>query len=153
MKDGMYGQEKIQREIRYNSKDESGAYLNPADYPDIVLGTMKTTDDAQGMIEGLLGEMGFGEGIGNWSPAIPGGSAEYPGTGDPTTPGQNPGTDDPTNPGQNPGAGTDDENNSGNTGNNGAVNDTTNVVPYVVALLASVVILLGAVVIIRKRRK
>ena len=131
---------------------------------------MKTTDDAQGMIEGLLGEMGFGEGIGNWSPAIPGGSAEYPGTGDPTTPGQNPGTGDPTNPGQNPGAGTGDENNSGNTGNNGAVNnnvsdqnavdttavqtgDTTNVVPYVVALLASVVILLGAVVIIRKRRK
>lgn len=154
----------------YNSKDESGAYLNPADYPDIVLGTMKTTDDAQGMIEGLLGEMGFGEGIGNWSPAIPGGSAEYPGTGDPTTPGQNPGTGDLTNPGQNPGAGTGDENNSGNTGNNGAVNnnvsdqnavdttavqtgDTTNVIPYVVALLASVVILLGAVVIIRKRRK
>ena len=28
-----------------------------------MLGTMETTDDAQGMIEGLLGEMGFGEGI------------------------------------------------------------------------------------------
>ena len=123
----------------YNSKDESGAYLNPADYPDIVLGTMETTDDAQGMIEGLLGEMGFGEGIGNWTPALPGGSAEYPGTGepenpgtgnpenpgtdDPTNPGQNPGTGDPTNPGQNPGAGTGNENNSGNTGNNGTVNN------------------------------
>ena len=115
--------------------------------------------------------MGFGEGIGNWSPAIPGGSAEYPGTGDPTTPGQNPGTGDLTNPGQNPGAGTGDENNSGSTGNNGTVNnngseqntaanadvvqtgDTTNVVPYVAALLASVVILLGAVLAIRMRRK
>ena len=163
----------------YNSKDESGAYLNPADYPDIVLGTMKTTDDAQGMIEGLLGEMGFGEGIGNWSPAFPGGSAEYPGTGEPENPGQNPGTGepenpgtgDPTNPGQNTGAGTGNENNSGNTGNNGTVNnngsaqnaaananvvqtgDTTNVVPYVAALLASVVILLGAVLAIRMRRK
>ena len=159
----------------YNSKDESGAYLNPADYPDIVLGTMKTTDDAQGMIEGLLGEMGFGEGIGNWSPAIPGGSAEYPGTGEPENPGtgepENPGTGDPTNPGQNTGAGTGNENNSGNTGNNGTVNnngsaqnaaananvvqtgDTTNVVPYVAALLASVVILLGAVLAIRMRRK
>ena len=163
----------------YNSKDESGAYLDPADYPVIVLGTMETTDDAQGMIEGLLGEMGFGEGIGNWSPAFPGGSAEYPGTGEPENPGQNPGTGepenpgtgDPTNPGQNTGAGTGNENNSGNTGNNGTVNnngsaqnaaananvvqtgDTTNVVPYVAALLASVVILLGAVLAIRMRRK
>ena len=123
----------------YNSKDESGAYLDPADYPNIVLGTMETTDDAQGMIEGLLGEMGFGEGIGNWSPALPGGSAEYPGTGEPENPGQNPGTGepenpgtgepenpgtgDPTNPGQNTGAGTGKENNSGNTGNNGTVNN------------------------------
>ena len=162
----------------YNSKDESGAYLDPADYPHIVLGTMDKTDDVDGLIGSLLSGMGFGEGIGNWSPALPGGSAEYPGTGEPENPGQNPGTGepenpgtgDPTNPGQNTGAGTDDENNSGNTGNNGAVNnnvsdqnavnttavqtgDTTNVVPYVVALLASVVILLGAVVIIRKRRK
>lgn len=154
----------------YNSKNESGAYLDPADY-DIVLGTMDVTDDAQGMIEGLLGEMGFGEGIGNWTPAIPTGSAEYPGTGDQENPGQNPGTGDQENPGQNPGTGTGDENNSGNTGNNGAVNnngseqntaanttavqtgDTTNVVPYVVALLVSVVILLGAVLAIRMRRK
>lgn len=158
------------RFAEYNSKDESGAYLELADYPDIVLGTMDKTDDVEGFIGSLLSGMGFGQGIGNWTPALPEGSAEYPGTGDPTNPGQNPGTDDPTNPGQNPGAGTDDENNSGNTGNNGAVNnnvsdqnavnttavqtgDTTNVVPYVVALLASVVILLGAVVIIRKRRK
>lgn len=151
----------------YNSKDESGAYLDPADYPHIVLGTMDKTDDAEGLIGSLLSGMGFGEGIGNWSPAFPGGSAEYPGTGEP----ENPGTGDPTNPGQNTGAGTGNENNSGNTGNNGTVNnngsaqnaaananvvqtgDTTNVVPYVAALLASVVILLGAVLAIRMRRK
>ena len=123
----------------YNSKDESGAYLDPADYPHIVLGTMDKTDDVDGLIGSLLSGMGFGEGIGNWSPALPGGSAEYPGTGepenpgtgepenpgtdDPTNPGQNPGTGDPTNPGQNTGAGTGNENNSGNTGNNGTVNN------------------------------
>ena len=155
----------------YNSKDESGAYLDPADYKEkIVLGTMAITDNVEGIIGSLLGSMGFGQGIGNWIPSIPTGSAEYPGTDDPTNPGQDPGTGDQENPGQNPGTGTGDENNSGNTGNNGAVNnnvsdqnavdttavqtgDTTNVIPYVVALLASVVILLGAVVIIRKRRK
>ena len=155
----------------YNSKDESGAYLDPADYKEkIVLGTMAITDNVEGIIGSLLGSMGFGQGIGNWIPSIPTGSAEYPGTDDPTNPGQDPGTGDQENPGQNPGTGTGDENNSGNTGNNGAVNnnvsdqnavnttavqtgDTTNVVPYVAALLTSVVILLGAVVIIRKRRK
>lgn len=174
-----------------NSKDAAGNYLNPEDYKDsIVLGTMTVANDAKGELDKLLAQMGFGEEIGEWNPSLPGeepgieepeNPGEEPGTGteepgttpgtdDPTNPGQNPGTGDPTNPGQNPGAGTDDENNSGNTGNNGAVNnnvsdqnavdttavqtgDTTNVIPYVAALLASVVILLGAVVIIRKRRK
>lgn len=144
----------------YNSKDESGAYLDPADYKEkIVLGTMAITDDVEEIIGSLLGGMGFGEGVGNWTPSLPEGSAEYPGTGD------------QENPGQNPGTGTGDENNSGNTGNNGAANsngseqnaaanaaavqtgDTTNVLPYAVAILASLAIVAVVVFVVIKRRK
>ena len=56
---------------RYNSKDESGAYLDPADYPDIVLGTMERVGNAQEVTDGLLSDMGFGTGIGNWTPSLP----------------------------------------------------------------------------------
>ena len=156
----------------YNSRDESGAYLDPADYKEkIVLGTMAITDNVEEIIGSLLGSMGFGQGIGNWIPSIPTGSAEYPGTDDPTNPGQDPGTGDQENPGQNPGTGTGDENNSGNTGNNGAANsngseqntaanaaavqtgDTTNVLPYAVAILASLAIVAVVVFVVIKRRK
>ena len=139
---------------------KSGAYLDPADYKEkIVLGTMAITDDVEEIIGSLLGGMGFGEGVGNWTPSLPEGSAEYPGTGD------------QENPGQNPGTGTGDENNSGNTGNNGAANsngseqnaaanaaavqtgDTTNVLPYAVAILASLAIVAVVVFVVIKRRK
>ena len=50
----------------YNSMDENGRYLDPADYQEIELGIMEQTEDAREMIAALLGEMGFGEGIGNW---------------------------------------------------------------------------------------
>ena len=159
------------RFAEYNSKDESGAYLNPADYPDIELGKMYLTDDAEGLVDSLLSGMGFGEGIGNWTPGIPAGSAEYPEITDPA----NPGTGESEDPGQDPGtggpgAGTDDKNGSGDAGDNGAANgngsdrngtdpaavqtgDTANVVPYAAALFVSAVILLGAVLAVRKRRK
>lgn len=55
----------------YNSKDESGAYLDLADYPDIVLGTMERVGNAQEVTDGLLSDMGFGTGIGNWTPSLP----------------------------------------------------------------------------------
>lgn len=55
----------------YNSKDESGAYLDPADYSDIVLGTMELVDNTQEVTDGLLSDMGFGSGIGNWTPSLP----------------------------------------------------------------------------------
>ena len=79
----------------YNSKDVNGEYLNPEDYKDdIVLGTMAVTDDAEGMIGSLLGDMGFGEGIGNWTPSLPDAPAqELPGTEEPGT--EEPGTEEP----------------------------------------------------------
>ena len=62
----------------YNSKDENGNYLDPADYPDIVLGEMIVTDDIQSVRDSILSDMKFGQGIGNWNPSIPEGSAEDP---------------------------------------------------------------------------
>ena len=132
---------------------------------------MYLTDDVEGLVDSLLSGMGFGEDIGNWTPGIPAGSAEYPEITDPA----NPGTGESEDPGQDPGtggpgAGTDDKNGSGDVGDNGAANgngsdrngtdpaavqtgDTANVVPYAAALLVSAVILLGAVLAVRKRRK
>lgn len=150
----------------YNSKDERGIYLDQADYTDIVLGTMETVADAKGLIDSLLSGMGFGEGIGSWTPGIPAGSAEYPEITDPA----NPGTGEAEEPGQDPGAGTDDKNGSGDAVENGAANDngpdrygtdpvavqtgdTANVVPYAAALLVSAVVLFGVVAAVRKRRK
>ena len=62
-----------------NSKDASGAYLNPEDYQDIVLGTMTTTDNAQGTVDELLSQMGFGSEIGNWNPSFTDPSEPIPG--------------------------------------------------------------------------
>ena len=75
------------RFAEYNSKDETGAYLDPSDYTDIVLGTMETTEDAEGLLDSLLAQMGFGTGVGNWNPAFTDHSGvkpeePVPGTGD-----------------------------------------------------------------------
>ena len=75
------------RFAEYNSKDEAGAYLDPSDYTDIVLGTMETTEDAEGLLDSLLAQMGFGTGVGNWNPAFTDHSGvkpeePVPGTGD-----------------------------------------------------------------------
>ena len=122
----------------YNSKDESGAYLDPADYKDnIVLGTMDVTDDAQGILNSLLSGMGFGEGIGNWTPSLP--ETERPVVEEPvTTPGGDTGN-------------TGDNGNNGNGGNNGAAGsgaengnagtvqtgDSANFMVYIAVLMAS----------------
>lgn len=53
-----------------NSMDLSGNYLDPEDYTDIVLGTMLRTDDVQAVLEDILGNMGFGSGVGNWMPSF-----------------------------------------------------------------------------------
>lgn len=104
----------------YNSKDVNGEYLNPEDYKDdIVLGTMAVTDDAEGMIGSLLGDMGFGEGIGNWTPSLPDApTQELPGTEEPGT--EEPGT---TTPG---GEDTEKPGDSGNTGNTGDTGSGSN---------------------------
>ena len=113
-----------------NSKDASGVYLNPDDYnKNIVLGTMIRTDDVQGVVDGLLGEMGFGDGIGNWNPAF----TDYSGTKPQDTPGT----------GDEGGEGTvtvGNENDGGNTaaGNNAVrTGDTSNILPWIAVLLAS----------------
>ena len=122
----------------YNSKDVNGEYLNPEDYKDdIVLGTMAVTDDAEGMIGSLLGDMGFGEGIGNWTPSLPDAPAqELPGTEEPGTeePGtEEPGTEEPgtEEPGTTTPGGEDtekpgDSGNTGNTGDTGSGSDNGN---------------------------
>ena len=91
--------------VEYNSKDESGAYLDPADYPDIVLGRMELTDNAQGLIESILGGMGFGDGIGNWNPSLP----VTPDSGEEEDPGQTPGSGEEEDPGQTPGSGEEED--------------------------------------------
>lgn len=122
----------------YNSKDVNGEYLNPEDYKDdIVLGTMAVTDDAEGMIGSLLGDMGFGEGIGNWTPSLPDAPAqELPGTEEPGTeepgtelPGtEEPGTEEPgtTTPGGEDTEKPGDSGNTGNTGDTGSGSDNGN---------------------------
>ena len=122
----------------YNSKDVNGEYLNPEDYKDdIVLGTMAVTDDAEGMIGSLLGDMGFGEGIGNWTPSLPDAPAqELPGTEEPGTeepgteePGtEEPGTEEPgtTTPGGEDTGKPGDSGNTGNTGDTGSGSDNGN---------------------------
>lgn len=157
----------------YNSMDENGRYLDPADYQEIELGIMEQTEDAREMIAALLGEMGFGEGIGNWTPSLPEGTAQDPGQtpgGDQEDPGQTPGAGDQGDPGQNPQPGTGETDPVGNAGDNGSANiqnpvqgtadvnavqtgDTANAVPYAAALLAAAAILLGTVLRARMRRK
>ena len=91
--------------VEYNSKDESGAYLDPAGYPDIVLGRMELTDNAQGLIGSILGGMGFGDGIGNWNPSLP----VTPDSGEGEDPGQTPGSGEGEDPGQTPGSGEEED--------------------------------------------
>lgn len=104
------------RFAEYNSKDEAGAYLDPSDYTDIVLGTMETTEDAEGLLDSLLAQMGFGTGVGNWNPTftdLSGVKPEepLPGTGD------NDGT-----AGGNGAGGSGADGNSGAAGNAGGQN-------------------------------
>ena len=86
------------RFAEYNSKDETGAYLDPSDYTDIVLGTMAAIEDAEGLLDSLLAQMGFGDGVGEWTPGFTDFSGEKPAVPDP---------------------GTDDNNNNGGAGSNG----------------------------------
>ena len=86
------------RFAEYNSKDETGAYLDSSDYTDIVLGTMAATEDAEGLLDSLLAQMGFGDGVGEWTPGFTDFSGEKPAVPDP---------------------GTDDNNNNGGAGSNG----------------------------------
>lgn len=87
------------RFAEYNSKDETGAYLDPSDYTDIVLGTMAVSEDAEGLLDSLLAQMGFGSGVGEWTPAFTDFSGEKPAEPDP---------------------GKDDYHNNNGDGNNGA---------------------------------
>ena len=165
--------------MEYNSKDESGAYLDPADYPDIVLGRMELTDNAQGLIESILGGMGFGDGIGNWNPSLPvtpdSGEGEdpgqTPGSGEGEDPGQAPGSGEGEDPGQTPGSGVEDE--QGSASETGDVKDpaqtdkaentadvtpaqtgdTTDVLPYAAAALVSAAALIAAALMLRMRRR
>ena len=165
--------------VEYNSKDESGAYLDPADYPDIVLGRMELTDNAQGLIESILGGMGFGDGIGNWNPSLPvtpdSGEGEdpgqTPGSGEGEDPGQAPGSGEGEDPGQTPGSGVEDE--QGSASETGDVKnpaqtdkaentadvtpaqtgDTTDVLPYAAAALVSAAALIAAALMLRMRRR
>lgn len=108
-----------------NSEDASGSYLDPEDYQNIVLGTMTVTEDAQAQLDQMLGEMGFGSGVGNWDPSFDDHSGTVPGENPGETPGQNPGETPEQNPGVVPGEGTETGNNgstgSGTTGNTGTV--------------------------------
>lgn len=74
-------QDGVQQDVTYhedvrfseiNSKDETGAYLNPEDYSDIVLGSMEimSADEATSTLSGLLAQMGFGTGVGSWNPTF-----------------------------------------------------------------------------------
>ena len=165
--------------VEYNSKDESGTYLDPAGYPDIVLGRMELTDNAQGLIESILGGMGFGDGIGNWNPSLPvtpdGGEEEdpgqTPGSGEEEDPGQTPGSGGEEDPGQTPGSGVEDE--QGSASETGDVKDpvqpdkaeneadvtpaqtgdTTDVLPYAAAVLVSAAALIAAALMLRMRRR
>ena len=165
--------------VEYNSKDESGAYLDLADYPDIVLGRMELTDNAQGLIESILGGMGFGDGIGNWNPSLPvtpdSGEGEdpgqTPGSGEGEDPGQTPGSGEEEDPGQAPGSGVEDEQGSasetgdvkdpaqtGKAENTADVTpaqtgDTTDVLPYAAAALVSAAALIAAALMFRMRRR
>ena len=87
------------RFAEYNSKDETGAYLDPSDYTDIVLGIMAVSEDAEGLLDSLLAQMGFGSGVGEWTPAFTDFSGEKPAEPDP---------------------GKDDYHNNNGDGNNGA---------------------------------
>lgn len=129
-----------------NSKDTSGAYLNPEDYQkNIVLGTMILTDNAQETVDQLLGQMGFGTGVGNWNPTF----TDYSGTKPQDIPGTGDGTGE--------GAGTVGNGNGASNGaggntaaGNGAVRtgDTSNILPWIAVLLVS-----AAGVVFALRRK
>lgn len=62
------------RFTEYASHDESGALLNPADYPKIVLGKMESLDEAQVQAKRaeLISALGFGTEAGQW--AVPDGT-------------------------------------------------------------------------------
>lgn len=133
--------------VEINSKDTSGAYLNPDDYKNIVLGAMTLTDDAQGTVDELLGQMGFGAGVGNWNPTF----TDYSGTKPQDIPGTGDGTGE--------GAGTVGNGNGNGASNgaggntaagNGAVRtgDTSNILPWIAILLVS-----AAGVVFALRRK
>ena len=135
------------RFVEINSKDTSGAYLNPGDYKNIVLGAMTLTDDAQGTVDELLGQMGFGAGVGNWNPTF----TDYSGTKPQDIPGTGDGTGE--------GAGTVGNGNGNGASNgaggntaagNGAVRtgDTSNILPWIAVLLVS-----AAGVVFALRRK
>ena len=114
------------RFVEYNSRSTDNVYLDPADYPDVVLGAMERTEDAAALTDSLLAQMGFGSGMGNWAPSYTDYTGDVPQTEtpadmtppvvpatepteptDPSTP-EDPDTSNPENPGQ-PG-GSDDEN-------------------------------------------
>ena len=114
------------RFVEYNSRSTDNVYLDPADYPDVVLGAMERTEDAAALTDSLLVQMGFGSGMGNWAPSYTDYTGDVPQTEtpadmtppvvpatepteptDPSTP-EDPDTSNPENPGQ-PG-GSDDEN-------------------------------------------
>lgn len=117
------------RFAEYNSKDETGAYLDPSDYTDIVLGTMAATEDAEGLLDSLLAQMGFGDGVGEWTPGFTDFSGEKPAVPDP-------GTDDNNNNGGAGGNGSDE--NGGTTGGKNAAaktGDTWNTAVWTSAVL------------------
>ena len=117
------------RFVEYNSKDETGAYLDPSDYTDIVLGTMAATEDAEGLLDSLLAQMGFGDGVGEWTPGFTDFSGEKPAVPDP-------GTDDNNNNGGAGGNGSDE--NGGTTGGKNAAaktGDTWNTAVWTSAVL------------------
>lgn len=157
------------RYAEYNSRGEDGNYLNPQDYPDIVLGTMDLADDAQGLIDSILSGMGFGTGIGNWTPSVP---DVEPGTEQPENPGQEPGTggqespdgsqtgtDDPADSGHSAGSGQENEAGNGTvtdaavSGHAVQTGDTSNVLPYAVGVIAAAAVIAVVLILIRSRRK
>ena len=132
------------RFAEYNSKDETGAYLDPSDHTDIVLGTMAATEDAEGLLDSLLAQMGFGDGVGEWTPGFTDFSGEKPAVPDP-------GTDDNNNNG---GAGSNGPDGSGGTtgGKNAAAKtgDTWNTAVWTSAVLLAAGALLG---LMRKKER
>ncbi len=135
-------QDGVQQDVTYhedvrfseiNSKDETGAYLNPEDYSDIVLGSMEimSADEATSTLSGLLAQMGFGTGVGSWNPTF----TDYSTTAPEVTP-PSPGEGTET-PGQGTGDNADtntDSSNSIDTTDAVRTGDTSDIFLWVVVL-------------------